>query len=886
MSFCDKRGLLVKHSVIILLTKEEKAMLKISKVKVEGMQGKCITDSKRPHFSFQLESDGENVKLKNAKISVNGWEINTSEQIRIAYEGQALKSYTEYEVKLEAEDDKGEKAVESAVFETGKMDDAWTGSFITDSSYHFKEKKTSPIPMTFRKKFSCEKRVARARLYATALGIYEIFLNGERVGAEYFKPGLTSYKHTMQYQTFDITDMLAGENTLYAVVGGGWAVGAFTFGWKNRITADRQALMAEIRITYEDGSSEIIASDGTWDVSMDGNFRYGDFYNGEVYDSRIDLEKIKYEKAALEKVKISPEFIADYGSPVRAHEVMKAVSVKKLDSGRLIYDFGQNFAGVIKAYIKGKAGQKITFRHTEILMDGDLYTEPLRDAKAAAEYICRDGEQDYSPLLTYMGFRYVGVDGIDEADIELEALALHSDMENTGTFECSDERINRLQQNIKWSAKSNFMDIPTDCPQRDERMGWTGDIALFAPTACYNFDTDRFLRKWLMDVKSEQRPGGGINVVIPEQGFNYPPAVVAFWGDCCILVPWAMYMAYGDKDILREMYPVMKKYLGAVKFWAGFACVGRTNRHTWRWFHQYGDWVAPNVKMWACMNRGLWTATADWSNSCNIMSKISEILGENEDAEYYRDLKSEIDRAYSKRFLREDGHMKQQIHPFSRHGMGKEGEFQTGYVLPVAFDMLEGDMKEKVLNQLVRMVKAANHHIRTGFPGTPFILFALADNGRVDDAFKMLTTDTCPSWLYEVKSGGTSIWERWDALREDGTCNTGSDDGTNGMTSFNHYASGSVGNFLYTRVAGIEPVECGYKKFRIKPLIGGGITYAKGEVETPYGNAASEWNVKNGNFEIKIKVPVNTVCELVLPSGENRVFGSGEYRINEVYKDA
>nr|MCR4743759.1 glycoside hydrolase family 78 protein [Lachnospiraceae bacterium] len=809
----------------------------------------------------------------------------TKEQIRIKYDGNPLKSCQIYPVKIKVTDNYGEIAEAETYFETGKLSDKWLGEFITDGDFHFTEKKTSPVPMTFKKRIKCAKKIKKARIYSTALGIYFMTLNGKRVGEDYFTPGLTSYRHTLQYETYDITEMLSADNELLSIVGGGWAVGAFTFGWKNRITAPRQAFKAEIHIEYEDGSKEIIPTDESWEVSEEGRYRYGDFYNGEIYDARINYEKIEWKKASFEKVKIKPELIADYGSAVRAHEILKPVKSFKARSGMTIYDFGQNFAGVINARINGKAGQEIVFKHTEILMDSELYTEPLRDAKAEARYICVDGNQEYSPMLTYMGFRYLGVSGIAEKDIELEAFVLYSDIKSTGSFKCSDERINRLQQNIRYSAKSNFMDIPTDCPQRDERMGWTGDIALFAPTACYNFEVNRFLRKWLKDVKSEQRPGGGINVVIPEQGFNYPPAVVAFWGDCCILVPWAMYMAYGDKDILREMYPVMKKYLGAIKFWAGFACLGRTNRHTWRWFHQYGDWVAPNVKMWACMNRGLWTATADWSNSCSIVSQIAEILGENEDAAYYKDLKSEIDRAYRKRFLCDDGHMKQQIHPFSRHGLGKKGEFQTGYVLPLAFNMLDAEMKEKVLDQLVRMVKEADYHIQTGFPGTPFILFALADNGKADEAYKMLMNDSCPSWLYEVKAGGTTIWERWDALREDGTCNTGNDDGTNGMTSFNHYASGSVGNFFYKRIAGIEPIKAGYKKFLIKPLPGGGLTYAEGKLESPYGLIQSEWHIENGKFRINISVPVGTECELILPSGMKKTFGSGNYELCEVYEN-
>lgn len=851
-------------------------MLKIERFTVENLTGNCVTDNTNPRFSFTLESDGENVTMEKAVLSLGSWKTETDSQIGIAYEGPMLAPFCTYEAQLTVTDNRGETAQAAVAFETGRMETPWQGKWITDGDFHFTEKKISPVPMTFRRKIHCKKAVASARIYTTALGIYELSLNGNKVGKDYFAPGLTSYEHSLQYQTYDVTSMLQQENELLAVVGGGWAVGAFTFSRANRITAPRQAFLGELHITYADGSKEMIGTDENWQVTGEGNYRYGDFYDGEIYDATIQMQQCIWHDAQQEKIKINPRIVATYGSLVQAHEYMKPVSCTRSKSGMLIYDFGQNFAGVIQAKIKGRAGQKIVFRHSEILMDGELFLEPLRSAKVSAVYTCREGEQIYSPRLTYMGFQYVGVTGIEAEDLELTALALYSDMEERGSFRCSHPLINRLQESIRWSTKSNFMDIPTDCPQRDERMGWTGDIALFAPTACYNFDTRRFLEKWLQDMKAEQRPLGGINVVIPAQGFNYPFAVVAYWGDSCILVPWAMYQAYGDIAVLKEMYPVMKKYLKAVKFWAGFACLGRTNRHTWRWWHQYGDWVAPEVSMWRCMNRGLWTATACWSNSCRLMVEIAGLLGEEEDAAHYTQLKQEIDRAYSKRFLDEEGRMKKQYHPFSVHALGKEGEFQSGYVLPIAFNMLTPEKKEGALKNLSRLVREADYHIRTGFPGTPFILFALADNGYEEDAFKMLMQESCPSWLYEAKVG-TTIWERWDALREDGSCNTGADDGTNGMTSFNHYASGAVGEFLYRRIAGIEPLAAGYGEFRIQPLVGGSLTWATGSVLTPYGTIVSDWKLEGDSFTVKVQVPVGTRCHLVLPNGEKKLLGSGSY---------
>ena len=490
-------------------------MLKISRLTVENMETGCVTDNPQPRVSYCLESDRQNVTLKKAVISIGDWKKETDCQIAVPYEGSRLQPFTKYAVRVEAEDDAGERAWASTEFETGRMDTIWSGRWITDGEYQFKEAKISPKTMTFRTRFSCEKEIASARLYVTALGIYELLLNGEKVGQDYFAPGFTSYRNQLQYQTYDVTDMLNDRNELLAVVGGGWAVGSFTYKRRNRVYAKRQALLGELRILYTDGTGETIGTNEEWEVTEEGNYKETEFYNGEVYDATVDLEKISWKKASFEQVKIHPKIMAQYGAPVRAHEEFRPVQITRAKSGMLIYDFGQNFAGVIHAAIRGRQGQKVEFRHAEILMDGELYTEPLRTAKQEAVYICKDGEQTYSPKMTYMGFRYVGVRGIEEDQLELTALALYSDVEDNGNFSCSNELINQLQNSIRWGAKSNFVDIPTDCPQRDERMGWTGDIALFAPTAAYNFNISRFLEKWLLDVKAEQNKGGGIPVTVP-----------------------------------------------------------------------------------------------------------------------------------------------------------------------------------------------------------------------------------------------------------------------------------------------------------------------------------------------------------------------------------
>ncbi len=854
-------------------------MLEITRFTCESKRDYCVTDEKHPRFSYTVESTEKNTKIEKAHLSLNGWEFETTDQIALTYAGNALKPFTVYEAKLTVTDNHGETAEAVISVETGRLDEAWDAQWITDGSYRFTEKGISPVPMTFRKKISFNKPVKSAKIYATALGIYELALDGKKVGDQYFAPGFTSYKSQLQYQTYDVTEQLSNNNDngnegseseLIAYVAGGWAVGSFVFTRKNRVTADRQALLLELRIEYEDGTKEVIGSDSSWDVTMDGPYKMADLYDGETYDATVDLNKVSWTKASPENVKITPDIICDYGAPVKAHEelVPKFIEDK---NGELIYDFGQNFAGVVNLHIKNAAaGQQITVRHAEILNpDGTLNIAFLRTAKATASYTCRDGEQNYHVTMSYMGFRYISIAGIAKEDVDVTALVLYSDLEQIGDFECSDARINRLQQNIIWSSKSNLMDIPTDCPQRDERMGWTGDIAVFSPTACYNFDMTRFLDKWLKDVRSEQLSTGGIPNTVPVQGYGFPATMpkmaVDFWGDACVLVPWAVYEATGDVRVLADNYEMMKKYVKACRFWAGFG-FGK-NRYIWHTpatLH-FGDWIAPDVpKMSQWQGRSKWTATASLRNTSHLTAKIAEILGKTEDAKVLNELSEKVADAYVSVFADGNGKLKE--------------EFQTGYVLPIRFEMFDKENQKKATDNLAALVKKNDYKIGTGFPGTPNILFALADNGHVDDAYKMLMNEKCPSWLYEVKQGATTIWERWDGLDENGECPIG-DDGTDMMISYNHYASGAVGAFFYQRIAGIRADEPGYRSFTIAPVLDSAksITSAAGSIDTPYGKIVSDWKIDKNQFVIKVQVPVGTTCTVVLPDGSKKTVESGSY---------
>ena len=845
-------------------------MFQIQEFTCEGLREGLVTDSATPSFAYFVSSDRAGASIAAAVLTVNGWEAKDPNQCGTRYAGQPLKPFTRYIASLTVTSDAGETDTAQLIFETGRMETPWQGKWISDGAYVFKEKKVSPVPMVFRKALSVKGEIAQAKLYATAMGIYELALDGQKVGDRYFAPGFTSYAHQLAYQTYDVTELLRPDSKITVTVAGGWAVGSFVFTRVNRVTADRQALLAELRITYRDGREEVIGTDESWQVTEDGPVRMADFYDGETYDATVELDKAAWRAATPERLHVHPKLLADYGAPVKAQETIVPVSCTHLGKA-LMYDFGQNFAGVVRLNVMGKRGQQITVRHGEVLNpDGTLNTTFLRTAKATATYICKDGRQTWSPRLTYMGFRYISVEGIEEQDVQVEAFMLYSDVHQTGAFRCSNELLNRLQENIVRSAKSNFVDIPTDCPQRDERMGWTGDIAVFAPTAAFNFDMDRFLNKWLLDVQAEQLPTGGLPNTVPVQGYGFPATMpkmaVAWWGDACVLVPWAQYMAKGDVEILRRMYPTMKKYVNACRFWCGFGF----GKHRYLWEMPgtlgFGDWVAPDVpKMSQWQARIKWTGTASLCNTSALLAKIAEILGESKDAKHYQALSDKTADAYCSLLTDGNGKLLE--------------EFQTAYVLPIYLNMFPNQqIRQKAAANLAALAQRGDWCIGTGFPGTPYILFALCDNAQQEAAYKMLLNTKCPSWLYEVKVGATTIWERWDGLDENGVCPIG-DDGTDKMISYNHYASGAVGDFLYRRVAGIEPLEAGYKTFRVKPVLGGGITNASAQVRTPYGDASVQWTLAADTFTVTVQVPVGTRCQLTLPDGAECTLGSGTHTV-------
>lgn len=860
------------------------ALFEISEIRIDGLTENIITDSAKPLVSVKAQSDRQNDTATAWQLMVSCgeetvWDSGKQEEAftpHIPYAGAPLLPETDYIVTARLWNTVGETSERQAAFRTGLLGRPWMGEWITHPTFSF-GKKENPPAFVFLKHILLRKAVRSAYIYATALGVYTLQANGTDIGDDVLAPGYTSYKNQMQYQVYPVTNLLQNSKTpeieLCATVAGGWAVATFGPMGTGQHAGKKQAFLMELHIAYSDGTAEVIGTDATWLVTADGPVREASIYDGEVIDARIDIRSASMQRSFVNCTILrkwpTKELTATYGMLPKRIRRLEPVSENKGKNG-IIFDFGQNFSGVVTLRLNGKAGQKVTVRHAEVLIDGELFTQPLRTAKARIEYTCKDGVQEYTPKYTYMGFRYVEVSGIDRADFEIAADVISSITEITGEFSCSNEDVTQLQHNIKWGGLSNFVDIPTDCPQRDERLGWTGDIAVFASTACFNFDMSRFLKKWLKDMRAEQGKHGGIPFVIPNEMFVR--IVSAGWGDSCVMVPWALYMDTGDVSILRENYDMVRRYLAQVEKMAHRFSFGE-KQYLWDYGFSFGDWLTYGETQLQWMKKRPWVSTAYYANSCGIAARIAGILGKENEKQRYTALRREIIDAYRKFFT--DG-----------NGTIRNG-FQTAYVCPMYFEMVEGQEKVRYAENLVKLVEAADNHLTTGFLGTPYLLFALSDAGCADKAYELLLQDTCPSWLYEVKAGATTIWERWDALRPDGTVNLGegnvkdiSEQNSNlggGMVSFNHYANGAVGDWLYLRMAGIEAIEAGYRAVTIRPIIGGGITWVKCRKETPYGELTVNWEIKDGLFTMDAMIPFAVTADITIPNGVTRRVGSGEY---------
>ena len=837
-------------------------MFQIQSFTCEGLREHLVTDCAAPTFAYFVSSDRAGASIQSAELTVNGWTIRNPDQCGTRYAGQPLKPFTTYTATLTVTSDSGETDTARLTFETGRMDTPWQGKWITDGAYVFKEKKVSPVPMVFRKALPLRGEIAQAKLYATAMGIYELNIDGQNVGERYFAPGFTSYAHQLMYQTYDVTDMLHSGSCITATVAGGWAVGSFVFTRVNRVTADRQALLAELRITYRDGRTEVIGTDESWQVTEDGPVRMADFYDGETYDATISLDKAAWRSAVQERLRVKPKLMADYGADVKEHETFTPVSCKKLGNA-LIYDFGQNFAGVVRLTVTGKRGQKITIRHSEVLNpDGTLNTAFLRTAKATATYICKEGRQTWSPRLTYMGFRYISVEGVREEDVQVTGVMLYSDIQQTGAFRCSNEMLNRLQENIVRSAKSNFMDIPTDCPQRDERMGWTGDAQAFCPTANYNMDCGAFYTKYIRDLLEEQkRLDGKVPDVAPLLISRKPGEANPMlanggghcgWADAAAIVPWETYIATGDISVLKNGFESMKLWAdwiyrydeahGATRLWPGIE------------FH-FADWLALDGPESGFNPESVLGGTditflcsAYYYKSTMCVANAARALGKTTEYDVYKKRADEILDAIRREFYTAGGRC--------------AAATQTGNAISLSFGLAPEFAREKITETLRGLLAMNKGKLKTGFLGTPVLCRALSDNGANAEAYTLLLNEENPGWLYEVNMGATTIWERWNSVNPDGKISG------IGMNSMNHYAYGAVFEWVYKNVCGLNPVPDvpGYKKAVIRPQPDVRLGAAKARVNTAAGYYETGWQYEdNGEVTYTVVIPFDAEAEVYLP---------------------
>ena len=727
-------------------------------------------------------------------------------------------------------------------------------------------------PARVRRDFALTTPVAHARLYVTAHGLYEAEINGRRVGDEALAPGWTVYRERLRYRTYDVTGHLGlGDNTIGAWLGDGWYRGLFGFdgGTRNIYGAD-QSLIAQLEITHTDGSTTVVATDHSWNAAP-GPILTSGLYEGEAFDARLDDARWSQPRNEPDPawtpvatgVRDPRSLVAPQGPPVRCTQDVAPVTVTRKDDGRHLLDFGQNLVGRLRITVDGPAGTVITLRHAEVLQDGELATAPLRGAHARDSYILAgDGQRTWEPRFTVHGFRYAEVTGWpgELADGAVTARVHHTDMRRTGWFECSDPLVNRLHENVLWSMRGNFVDIPTDCPARDERLGWTGDLQVFAPTAAFLYDCAGMLDSWLTDVGVEQLPDGTVPwyvPVIPGNDIWTPIQPGAAWGDVAALTPWLLYERYGDLGLLRRHYPAGRAWVDLIERLAG-------PDRLWDTGFQLGDWldpVAPPDDPAAGRTDRYLIATAYFAQSARHLARSAQALGDAEAAERYGALADEIGTAFRRQYVLGDGRM--------------TSDSPTAYAVALGFRLLDDPLvRRQAGDRLAALVLEGGARIPTGFVGTPLICDALTDTGHLDVAYTLLLQTECPSWLYPVTQGATTIWERWDSLRPDGSLNPG------GMTSFNHYALGAVADWLHRVVGGIAAAEPGYRAISFRPRPGGGITWANTRHETPHGSAGIGWQLTPEGMTAEVTVPSGCTATVELPGCEQVALGAGTHYLD------
>ncbi|MCO1660832.1 alpha-L-rhamnosidase [Pseudonocardia humida] len=715
--------------------------------------------------------------------------------------------------------------------------------------------------------------VTGAQLHATARGVFTAFVGGAAVSDEVLSPGWSSYEWRLRYRTYDVAALLpdAGETAVLGfALGNGWYRGRLGWGDERAIYGPELGVLAQLEITFADGHRQFVGTDGSWRAGPSA-VQTNDLYDGQTIDARLVDDAWLRPGAAgsgwtgVHAQEFDAAILAPYVGPVvRRQQEVSPTRIWTSPAGGTLVDFGQNLVGWLRLAVRGEAGATVTVRHAEVLEDGELGTRPLRSAQATDRFVLSGADDVFEPTLTFHGFRYAELDGwpgVPTTDA-ITAVVVHSDLRRTGRFRCSDELVNQLHDNVVWGMRGNFLDVPTDCPQRDERMGWTGDIAAFAPSAAFLYDVADFLGDWLLDVDAEQRAAEGlIPYVVPDVLKYTPPGDLgaqestAVWGDAAVWVPWALWRAYGDRDALDRAYGAMAAHVRRVETLL-------SDTGLWDTGFQFGDWLDPTAPpddpIRAKADNGV-VATACLYRSARTASEAAAVLGRGGDAEHFAGLAERTRSAFVKHYVGDDGRIR--------------SDAVTAYALAIHFGLLDDRVRGLAGDRLAALVAESGHRIATGFAGTPYVCDALVETGHLDDAYRLLLQRDCPSWLYPVTMGATTVWERWDSMLPDGTINPGQ------MTSFNHYALGAVADWLHRTVGGIAPAEPGYRTVRVAPRPGGGLTWAECSLQTPHGLVAVAWRVEpSGALDVEVAVPDGVTAEIDVPGAEPQRVGAGSHR--------
>ena len=729
----------------------------------------------------------------------------------------------------------------------------------------------------FRKTLDIKKTVKKATVYATAMGVYDLLVNGKKVGNGVMAPGWTSYQYRIQYQTYDVSAYLAaGVNTVGMLLGKGWAVGYIGHKDNKHKYADHVSAIARIDVEYEDGSKESIVTDGTWETYT-SQILDSELYHGETFDKTAEVKALGF---AREDDTVKTEaLVAQMGEYIVERERVSAKKFIVTPKGERVIDFGQNLAGYVEIRVKGKKGDRIVLTHAEVLdSEGNFYTENLRRAKNRNVYVLSGEEDVFKPHFCFQGYRYIRLDEYPFDEVDLDAftsVAIYADMERTGYFACGDEKINQLYSNIIWGQRSNFVDVPTDCPQRDERLGWTGDAQVFCRTACINYNAENFFKKWLGDMEAEQNEAGCVWGVIPYLG-ECSRRVSAAWGDAATVCPWEVYLAYGNKEMLRSQYAMMKKW---VEYMHGvgpeeFLWIGGTH---------YGDWLAMDAGegFYVGATQTDLIASAFFAYSTELVIRAGKVLGE--DTTYHENLYENVKQAFRNAFMKDglpvlyamtDGAVVDRpINDLTQVRIEKSVT-QTSIVLILRFGLYEGEEERKLLaDTLVRLIRENGNRMTTGFVGTPYILHALSENGYTDVAYELLFQEQNPSWLFSVNHGATTMWEHWDSLKEDGSF------WSTDMNSFNHYAYGAVYDWLFGVCVGIKVPDdgAGYRRVTVAPHPERKLGFAKAAIETKCGKLSVTWRYIGDDIRYDVSIPDGISADLTLPSGMQKTLSAGEY---------